>query len=140
MARWFLAHSAIYLVASVVIAIFFVVAAGIYSFFAPAQPVGATSRSGLVVPIVSLVAVVLVGWASIETSLYKTWAGWIVKAAARRVQDSTKSAEYQEEWIAHLNSVKGAVPTIIYAFGVLIAAGKIRKQTMQPRAEEKEQV
>lgn len=52
---------------------------------------------------------------------------WIVKLAAKGLSETSRD-RYQEEWLVEVDQIPGRIGRVIWAFGLVIAALRMRKQ------------
>ena len=128
LARWFLDHAAIYLVASLAVGLLFFLAVGFYSLIWPALPPdGAFHGFGIIWPLVIVMLGIFCSALAGELlSHYQALSRKLINAAAMRLSDDVRE-RYREEWLAHLNEKVGMAASLLFASGLYLASGAIEK-------------
>lgn len=128
LARWFLDHAAIYLVASLAVWLLFFLGVGFYSLIWPAlPPVGNSHGFGIIWPLVTvMLGIFCSALASEVLSHYRALSRKLIDAAAMRLSDDVRE-RYREKWLAHLNEKVGMTASLLFASGLYLASGAIEE-------------
>jgi hypothetical protein len=128
LARWFLDHAAIYLVASLAVGLLFFLGVGFYSLIWPAlPPVGNSRGFGMIWPLATVMLGIFCSVLASELlSHHRALSRKLIDAAAMRLSDDVRE-RYREEWLAHLNDEVGLTASLLFASGLYFDAGAIEK-------------